>query len=140
KYFVFYSAIIGGQLPLAIIGVLASVMGMYYNLRVIWAMYFSDPAQAPAGAAGESFAVAPRATAPTVPATTPSGAATAVAVAEPLTASTPAAVEAPVAAAPRRLSIATVTGLTLAALLTLALGIVPAFFSLAQEAANAILR
>lgn len=42
KYFVFYAAIIGGQLPLAIIGILASVLGMFYYLRVIRAMYFVE--------------------------------------------------------------------------------------------------
>ncbi|MGZ6389825.1 MAG: NADH-quinone oxidoreductase subunit N [Ktedonobacterales bacterium] len=139
KYFVFYTAIIAGHLDLAIIGVLASVMGMYYYLRVIWAMYFSDPSPAPTSAAGENV-VTPRATAVAAPAATTGGTATAVAVAEPQTTSAPAAVEAPVATAPRRLSVATVIGLTIAALLTLALGIAPAFFSLAPEAANAILR
>jgi NADH:ubiquinone oxidoreductase subunit 2 (subunit N) len=42
KYFVFYAAIIGDELPLAIIGILASVLGMFYYLRVIWAMYFVE--------------------------------------------------------------------------------------------------
>ena len=40
KYFVFYSAMVGDQVPLAIIRILASVLGMFYYLRVIWAMYF----------------------------------------------------------------------------------------------------
>ncbi len=43
KYVVFYAAIIGGQASLAIIGVLASVLGMFYYLRVVWAMYFIEP-------------------------------------------------------------------------------------------------
>jgi NADH-quinone oxidoreductase subunit N len=43
KYVVFYAAITGGQIPLAIIGILASLLGMYYYLRVIWAMYFVEP-------------------------------------------------------------------------------------------------
>ena len=43
KYVVFYAAIIGGQVSLAIIGVLSSVLGMYYYLRVVWAMYFVEP-------------------------------------------------------------------------------------------------
>ncbi|HEY8326730.1 MAG: NADH-quinone oxidoreductase subunit N [Ktedonobacterales bacterium] len=43
KYFVFYAAIVGNQTPLAIIGILASVLGMFYYLRVVWAMYFVEP-------------------------------------------------------------------------------------------------
>lgn len=43
KYVVFYAAVIGGQTPLAIIGVLASLLGMFYYLRVVWAMYFVEP-------------------------------------------------------------------------------------------------
>ncbi len=43
KYVVFYAAMTGGQVPLAIIGVLASVFGMFYYLRVVWAMYFVEP-------------------------------------------------------------------------------------------------
>jgi NADH-quinone oxidoreductase subunit N len=43
KYVVFYAAMVGGQVPLAIIGVLASVFGMFYYLRVVWAMYFDEP-------------------------------------------------------------------------------------------------
>jgi NADH-quinone oxidoreductase subunit N len=43
KYVVFYAAIVGGQVPLAIIGVLTSLLGMYYYLRVVWAMYFVEP-------------------------------------------------------------------------------------------------
>ena len=139
KYFVFYAAIIGGHLDLAIIGVLTSVIGMYYYLRVIWAMYFTDPSPAPANEPGEGFVVTPRATTPAATATGSGGAGTAVAVAEPLTASPPAVAEV-VFAAPRRLPAGTRIALTLAAALTLLLGIAPAFFSLAQDAANAILR
>ncbi len=43
KYFVFYAAMVGNQVPLAIIGILASVLGMFYYLRVVWAMYFVEP-------------------------------------------------------------------------------------------------
>lgn len=46
KYFVFYAAIVDQQVPLAIIGILSSVLGMYYYLRVIWAMYFVEPTHA----------------------------------------------------------------------------------------------
>ena len=134
KYFVFYSAILGGHLELAIIGVLASVLGMYYYLRVIWAMYFSDATPATADATGDRSVVSPRAAA----APSASSGAAAVAVAEPLPATAPAAAEA-TEVAPHRVSPATVTAFALAAFFTLALGIAPAFFSLAQEAARAIL-
>lgn len=43
KFFVFYAAMVNGQVPLAAIGILASVLGMFYYLRVVWAMYFVDP-------------------------------------------------------------------------------------------------
>ncbi len=52
KYFVFYAAMVGNQVPLAIIGILASVLGMFYYLRVIWAMYFVEAAPAAAPVAG----------------------------------------------------------------------------------------
>ena len=50
KYFVFYAAMVNNQVSLAIIGILASVLGMFYYLRVIWAMYFvsGEQAEAPA--------------------------------------------------------------------------------------------
>ena len=39
KYYIFYAALQGGHPELLIIGVLASVLGMYYYLRVIAAMF-----------------------------------------------------------------------------------------------------
>jgi len=48
KFYVFQAAITGGHLDLGIIGILTSVLGMYYYLRVIWAMYFVEPRPAPA--------------------------------------------------------------------------------------------
>ncbi|MEO0961835.1 MAG: NADH-quinone oxidoreductase subunit N, partial [Pseudomonadota bacterium] len=44
KYFVFLAAIEAGLYVLAVIGVLASVVGAYYYLRVIKVMYFDEPA------------------------------------------------------------------------------------------------
>ena len=52
KYFVFFAAMLGKQVPLAIIGIVASILGMFYYLRVVWAMYFVD-AQAESAAAAE---------------------------------------------------------------------------------------
>lgn len=44
KYFVFLAAVEAGLYVLAVIGVLASVVGAYYYLRVIKVMYFDEPA------------------------------------------------------------------------------------------------
>lgn len=46
KYFMFAGALQSGQVALLIIGVLASVLGMYYYLRVIAAMFMeTSPAE-----------------------------------------------------------------------------------------------
>jgi NADH-quinone oxidoreductase subunit N len=45
KYFVFLAAIKAGLYVLAVIGVLASVVGAYYYLRIIKLMYFDEPKQ-----------------------------------------------------------------------------------------------
>ncbi len=53
KWYIFYAAIQHEHLELAIIGLLASALGFFYYLRVIWAMYFTDgrePAPARSGA------------------------------------------------------------------------------------------
>ncbi|TLP49011.1 MULTISPECIES: NADH-quinone oxidoreductase subunit NuoN [Cohaesibacter] len=44
KFFVFLAAIEAGLYPLAVIGVLASVVGAYYYLRIVKIMFFDDPA------------------------------------------------------------------------------------------------
>ena len=46
KLFVFLAAVKAGLWPLAIIGVVASVVGAYYYLRLIKIMYFDEPAAA----------------------------------------------------------------------------------------------
>ncbi|MCE7030102.1 NADH-quinone oxidoreductase subunit NuoN [Jiella avicenniae] len=46
KYFVFMAAVQAGLWPLAIIGVLASVVGLYYYLRLVKVMWFDEPAEA----------------------------------------------------------------------------------------------
>ena len=46
KYFVFLAAVKSGLWTLAIIGVLASVVGAYYYLRIVKIMYFDEPAEA----------------------------------------------------------------------------------------------
>ena len=46
KYFVFLAAVEQGLWALAIIGVLTSVVGAFYYLRVVKIMYFDEPAEA----------------------------------------------------------------------------------------------
>jgi len=46
KYYVFVAAIQAGLYGLSVIGVLASVVGAYYYLRVVKIMYFDEPADA----------------------------------------------------------------------------------------------
>jgi NADH-quinone oxidoreductase subunit N len=43
KYFVFIAAIEGGLVTLAVIGVVSSVIGAYYYLRIVKVMYFDEP-------------------------------------------------------------------------------------------------
>jgi len=44
KFYVFLAAIQAGLYPLSVIGVLASVVGAYYYLRLVKIMYFDEPA------------------------------------------------------------------------------------------------
>ena len=46
KFYVFLAAIQAGLYPLAVIGVLASVVGAFYYLRIVKIIYFDDPAEA----------------------------------------------------------------------------------------------
>ena len=46
KYFIFTAAVQQGMWALAVIGVLTSVIGAYYYIRIIKVMYFDDPAPA----------------------------------------------------------------------------------------------
>ncbi len=46
KYFVFTAAVQSGLWALAVIGVLTSVVGAYYYIRVIKVMYFDAPEEA----------------------------------------------------------------------------------------------
>ncbi|MGC6536341.1 MAG: NADH-quinone oxidoreductase subunit NuoN [Candidatus Puniceispirillaceae bacterium] len=43
KWYVFLAAVNAGLVPLAVIGVLTSVIGAFYYLRIIRLMYFQDP-------------------------------------------------------------------------------------------------
>jgi NADH-quinone oxidoreductase subunit N len=45
KYFVFLAAVKAGLWPLAILGVIASVIGAFYYLRIVKIIYFDEPAE-----------------------------------------------------------------------------------------------
>ena len=55
KIYVFYAAIDAGLVTLAVIGVLASVVGAYYYIRIVKVMYFDDAAEPLDRAAGREF-------------------------------------------------------------------------------------
>ena len=124
KWYVFYAAVIGSHVELAIIGVLASLVGMYYYLRVVWAIYFSEPATAPLAVLADEPATPPTEPAgePLTRATTTTGG---VAVAEPAVTPATTTVTKVVPADRAPLQPAAGVGLALAAILTLVLGIVP---------------
>jgi NADH-quinone oxidoreductase subunit N len=138
KWYIFYAAIVGGHLELAIIGLVSSVLGMFYYLRVVWAMYFTE-ARPTTTASASAFAVTPAAVEPaTGGATGGSG----VAVAEPRVATAPAiqVASAPAISGPSTIPLATIVALGLAVVLTIALGIVPGgLYHIATEAARALL-
>jgi NADH-quinone oxidoreductase subunit N len=46
KFYVFLAAIEAGLYVLAVVGVLSSVIGAYYYLRIVKLMYFDDPIEA----------------------------------------------------------------------------------------------
>jgi len=46
KYYVFMAAVGAGLIPLAIIGVVASTVGLFYYLRVVKVMWVDEPAEA----------------------------------------------------------------------------------------------
>ncbi len=87
KYYMFYAALQGGYPELLIIGVLASVLGMYYYLRVIAAMFMEGVAAgfiAPASTASSTLSQpTPSRRTSTRPRNASAGGATAVAVKAP---------------------------------------------------------
>ena len=133
KWYVFFAAMRGAHVELAIIGVLASLVGMYYYLRVVWAMYFSDPATAPLLVLSDE----------PLPVGEPLSTASAggVALAEPATATSVATAKKVLSAEPAPVHPATWIGLALAALLTFALGIAPMLVvDWAQAAAQTLIK
>lgn len=117
KWYVFYAAMRGAHVELAIIGVLASLVGVYYYLRVVWAIYFSESATAPLLVLADE----------PVPAEERISGASAggVALAEPATATSAATATRVLSTDSTPIHPVTWFGLALAAILTLALGIVP---------------
>jgi NADH-quinone oxidoreductase subunit N len=57
KLYVFLAAIQAGLVPLAVIGVLASVVGAYYYLRIVKVMYFDEAQEAFDQPIGREFAI-----------------------------------------------------------------------------------
>jgi NADH-quinone oxidoreductase subunit N len=57
KFYVFQAAVKAGLWPLAIIGVIASVVGAYYYLRIVKIMYFDEPKAAFSRVDASVFAV-----------------------------------------------------------------------------------
>ncbi|HZU67448.1 MAG TPA: NADH-quinone oxidoreductase subunit N [Ktedonobacteraceae bacterium] len=83
KYYIFYAALVGGHPELLIIGVVASVLGMYYYLRVIASMFMErETAPTPGQAQGQAPGAVPtgRRVSSRLSNAAPGGAATAVAV------------------------------------------------------------
>ena len=57
KFYVFLAAVNAGLYPLAIIGVLASVVGAFYYLRIVKLIYFDEPAEPFEGKLGADLTV-----------------------------------------------------------------------------------
>ncbi len=57
KLYVFMAAVDAGLVPLAVIGVLASVVGAYYYLRIVKVMYFDDVMEPLDRSIGREFSV-----------------------------------------------------------------------------------
>jgi NADH-quinone oxidoreductase subunit N len=141
KWAVFYAAIVGGHLELAIVGVVASMLGMFYYLRVIWQMYFVAPGDVPAAApvAAGVVVAAPAALATGVP--TGGASAPAVALATAPAAAVPFIVAPADEPSPATVPPTVALALAVATMLTLVLGIVPGpLFQFATRAASAFLR
>jgi NADH-quinone oxidoreductase subunit N len=122
KFSVFYTAVQGDHLDLALIGAVASVAGMFYYLRVVWAMYFTEAQGAVAPTSPVSDLTPVSEDQPIAEATSADGGA--VAVAERVTAPVAVATqEQPIEKAPA--SILSSIGLAIAVIGVFALGIAP---------------
>ncbi len=142
KYYIFYAALQSGHPELLIIGVLASVFGMYYYLRVIAVMFMERQHDAQVAPAGTGTPIPTTGRRVSTKLSNGGGAATAVAVKAP---TSPLTKEKGVAPAEEpRIAISWTTWLTLggAAVGTLLMGTVLAYWlvNLAQYAAGVMMR
>jgi NADH-quinone oxidoreductase subunit N len=140
KWAVFYAAVTGGHTELAVIGLLTSIVGIYYYLRVVWAMYFTEADLTPQPALplgeGETRHGAIEPAPADVPGAVPAAAGgTAVATAPAATATVPAPAAPPAVPLPGRLALLLATSATV-----LAIVLAGPIFDLAQRAAEATLR
>jgi NADH-quinone oxidoreductase subunit N len=55
KYLLFAHAIRHGQMWLAVVGVVASLLGVFYYLRVVYVLYMKDEVRAPEGLAVDTW-------------------------------------------------------------------------------------
>jgi NADH-quinone oxidoreductase subunit N len=153
KYYVFYAAILGGHLELAVIGVISSLIGMFYYLRVIWFMYFVEPQPAGPGVTVAASESPPQPAPLPVQAVTRQATSSGVAVVESpaqaptIIAGVPATPSrgnrqsiAPAASGlPRVVTPGTWLALAISLVLTVALGILPeTIFNLASQAASTL--
>jgi NADH-quinone oxidoreductase subunit N len=55
KFYIFKSAVESGHTTVAFIGILASIISVYYYLRVVYYLYMKEPSGAPVEAVGDVF-------------------------------------------------------------------------------------
>ena len=145
KYYMFYAALVNGHPELLIIGVLASVLGMYYYLRVIATMFMEQEAQAAVAEVALSAPVVPASATPRTRAGgTVGGAATAVAIKPATTVQSKVTATDTMPATEQRDDLTWVSwlGVTLATIGVFLMGTVLPFWlvNVAQQAAQTMLR
>ena len=159
KYYIFYAALNSGHPELLIIAVLASILGMYYYLRIIAAMFMEgDSALAQVLGLGNAPTTMASTAVPATPRVVPAKVSTTSSTGRLATSSSAVAVKTPTAALPKAsasvveaatkqeatggLSWITWTGIGIAAVGTLAMGTILPFWliGLAQQAANMMIR
>jgi NADH-quinone oxidoreductase subunit N len=145
KYYIFYAALVNGHAELLIIGVLASVLGMYYYLRVIATMFMEQEAQVAVAEVALSAPVVPASATPRTRAGgTVGGAATAVAIKPATTVQSKVTATDTTPATQQRDDLTWVSwlGVTLATIGVFLMGTVLPFWlvNVAQQAAQTMLR
>jgi len=143
KYYIFYAALVGGHPELLIIGVLASVLGMYYYLRVAAVMFMEVGADLSRPTATPATPVPAQAAKRASGRLAGGGAATAVAARPTTSANTAKTAVATVSESEKaHVGWLSWSGLALALIGTLAMGTLLPFWlvQLAQQAATTMLR